>query len=96
MGWVQVPGGSVLTNEPLSWRGSIAAATWESSLPLTWKDYGERLRTANALGYQVAAVESSHAIFRRSTGGDVYTLSIEVVSPGPPLRARYQFTAMPD
>ena len=74
-----------------------ATKTWDFAIPLTWNAYEDHLRAAaGASGYHEREGDVAHEIFSRLSGGDMFILKLELLSPGPPLRARATLTAMPD
>jgi hypothetical protein len=70
--------------------------TWELSVPLTWAVYRGRLHDAMSEGYHEISSDGAHQAFSRASTGDAFSVSLDLVLPGPPLRVRVTFTAAPD
>ena len=79
-----------------AWRGSTLSETWELSVPVTWTVYCGRLRDAMPEGHHEISSDGAHQAFSRASTGDAFSVSLDLVSPGPPLRVRVTFTAAPD
>jgi hypothetical protein len=94
--WVVLPGSSIAASRGTAWRGSTLSETWELSVPLTWAVYRRRLRDAMSAGYHEISSDGAHQAFSRASTGDAFSVSLDLVSPGPPLRVRVTFTAAPD
>jgi len=94
--WVALPGSSIAASKETAWRGSTLSETWELSVPLIWAVYRGRLRDAMSEGYHEIPSEGAHQAFSRASTGDAFSVSLDLVSPGPPLRVRVTFTAAPD
>jgi hypothetical protein len=74
----------------------VTTETWELSVPLAWPTYQDLLRGAIWRGYHERESTSSHEVFSRNAEGDMFILSLELLSLGLPIRVRVNLTAMPD
>ena len=76
-------------------RGWSVEASWELETTMEWRTYRAWVRKRLA-GYDVSSQGERTVVFRRSVPGDAYSLEIESISPGPPLRIRVDYHASPD
>ena len=96
MDWATGAGATVLSEVHRARVGTTMTAIDELSIPLPWPEYTERLRATGPAGYRLTTSDASHIGFARSTAGDAYSLTIESLAPGPPVRGRITFVARPD
>jgi hypothetical protein len=94
--WAISAGASLLPGVQITRRGMTVNATGELSIPLTWKEYTDRLTARAGAGYRMTFCDRSRISFARVAGGDAYSFEVVTLSAGPPLRARVIFAAMPD
>ena len=94
--WASPPGASISKSGEDAQHGMTISKTWELSVPLEWPAYQDRLRGATWSGYHERERTGTRQAFSRVAGGDMFILSIDLLSAGPPLRVRVTLTAMPD
>lgn len=78
----------------LSRDGRSAEATWEIETEMRWEDYSAWAPT-QLREFNVADASASALHLTKPLDGDTYTLDIEVISVGPPLRLRVSFQGFP-
>jgi hypothetical protein len=88
------PGGESWTGAPER-RGHAVEAAWEVRTEMEWPAYREWVR-GQLSDFRITATAERSTSFARWLGGDAQHLTIEIDSPGPPVRARVTFTAYPD
>jgi len=93
--WIRPEGASTSSRQDAR-RGMTISRTWEVSVPVGWPAYQEHLRGAPWLGYHERESTSTRESFSRLREGDMFMLTLDLLSPGPPIRVRVNLTAMPD
>jgi hypothetical protein len=89
------PGATLIAVSPITRDAWSVHATWEIEAAMPWQEYTERL-SGRLHGFQHHLEGDGRVIFVKSLPDDTYTLRIEAVSIGPPLRIRVAFQASPE
>lgn len=94
--WTIPPGATMTTVPPAHRTGLSGGATWEVSSAMTWSDYRAWNKERSKIGYVDAKSDDNGLAFTRKVSGDQFFVGVRVIAPGPPLRLRVTFTAVPD
>jgi hypothetical protein len=75
--------------------GMTITRTSDLSVPLTWAGYQARLRGKVPPGYLERERSGTREVFSRVDDGLLFTVTLDLLTIGPPLRVRVNLIAMP-
>lgn len=94
---VTPPGAVLLAGPDRNFDEFTLRASWDFETAQTWQTYsgwaGSRLRVDS---WAARPARPSELVYGKALPGDSLVLTLERLSPGPPLRIRATFTASPD
>ena len=83
-------GAHLVGTSPVTQNDWSVTASWDVESTMLWDQYTERV-SERLVGFQRQSIDGDRVTFVRTLAGDTYSLRVERVAPGPPLRVRVSY-----